>query len=197
MPASTSSLPRPLAPPAAAAGATHSALKDKATYKRLHASSVAQGELFFHNLGNGFAWRNKPATGRARAVTPRGGHAPAGSFFPGGRFNVVTNCVNRHVDANQGGATAVAWPGGGLPFAEAAASAARVAGWLRRAGVSRGDSVALYLPAGPDSVTGLLAVTALGAAALVLDPAAPAEASASALAASRARASRSPHLAAP
>jgi histidyl-tRNA synthetase len=42
--------------------------------------------------------------------------APAAAFFEGGRLNVAVNCVTRHVDAGQTGATAIAWPGGGLSF---------------------------------------------------------------------------------
>lgn len=175
-----------LQPAAAAAGSAHSALKDRKTFNRLHASSVAQGELFFHNLSGGFEWRNKPATGRARAVATKNGYLPTGAFFAGGRLNVAVNCVSRHLDA-KGAATAIAWPGGGLPFADADAAAFAQAAWLRRAGVARGDAVAIYLPAGPDLVTALLAAAAIGAAACVLDPAAPTPHAAAALAASGAR----------
>ena len=58
-----------------------------------------------------------------------------------------------------------------LTHAQLAAGVETLAQQLARAGVRRGDRVALALPNGPDSVLLLLAVTALGAAAAPLNPA--------------------------
>ncbi len=56
-------------------------------------------------------------------------------------------------------------------YEELADASARVAGLLRRAGVERGDRVALVLPHGPEIVETLLGIALLGAAAAPLNPA--------------------------
>ncbi|MFE5476488.1 amino acid adenylation domain-containing protein [Nocardia sp. NPDC056541] len=61
-------------------------------------------------------------------------------------------------------APAVLWePTGQLTYGELAADALAVAGALREAGVTPGDSVAVQLPKGPDQVVAVLGVLAAGA----------------------------------
>ncbi|MFC9968789.1 amino acid adenylation domain-containing protein [Nocardia ignorata] len=61
-------------------------------------------------------------------------------------------------------APAVLWePAGQLTYGELAADALAVAGALREAGVTPGDSVAVQLPKGPDQVVAVLGVLAAGA----------------------------------
>ena len=72
----------------------------------------------------------------------------------------------------EAGHPALVVPGSGeaLTYAQVADQVEALAG-ARRAGVRRGDRVALTLPNGPDVVLLLLAVIALGAAAAPLNPA--------------------------
>jgi oxalate---CoA ligase len=58
-----------------------------------------------------------------------------------------------------------------LTYGQVADRVASLAGSLARAGVRRGDRVALTIPNGPDVIQLLLAITALGAAAAPLNPA--------------------------
>ncbi|MFE1594390.1 AMP-binding protein [Nocardia sp. NPDC058705] len=61
-------------------------------------------------------------------------------------------------------APAVLWePAGQLTYGELAADALAVAGALREAGVTPGDSVAVQLPKGPDQIVAVLGVLAAGA----------------------------------
>ncbi|KAF0848037.1 non-ribosomal peptide synthetase [Nocardia caishijiensis] len=61
-------------------------------------------------------------------------------------------------------APAVLWePAGQLTYGDLAADALAVAGALREAGVTPGDSVAVQLPKGPDQVVAVLGVLAAGA----------------------------------
>jgi len=71
------------------------------------------------------------------------------------------------------GSVAIVCPDDGstLTYEELAASATRVAALLRRAGVERGDRVALVLPNGPEIVETLFGIAMLGAMAAPLNPA--------------------------
>jgi hypothetical protein len=158
--------PPPVEPPPAPPA--HSAIKDRAAFDRLHAASTSQPAAFWTNLAGGLAWRNAPASGAGAARVTPAGFAPP--FFAGGRLSLTTNALTRHVDAGQGAARALAFAGGGLCFADADAVAWRLAGWLRGAGVQRGDVVAVCLASGPDLGLAVLAAAGAGAAVLCLDP---------------------------
>lgn len=155
----------------------HSALRDRAQFDRLHASSVATPSAFFGNLASGFEWRNAPASSHSKqALSPSPSpsstsFSPPPPWFVGGRLNVALNCLDRHVDAGRGGQPAFVWPseGGGerdgwsssssndkrasavgaLSYEDAASRVAELAAWLSRSsGVGAGDSVAIMLPPG-------------------------------------------------
>ena len=155
----------------------HSALRDRAQFDRLHASSVSAPSAFFGNLASGFEWRNAPALSHSKQALTRNGSSPTGKgftppppWFVGGRLNVAVNCLDRHVAAGRGAQPAFIWPSGegagddkkksssksnnstttaSLSYEDAASRVAELASWLSRsAGVGAGDSVALMLPPG-------------------------------------------------
>ena len=171
--------PPPLPPPPAASSPPppqHSALRDRAQFDRLQASSVATPSAFFGNLASGFEWRNAPASSHSKqslssptTTGSTGSAAPPPPWFVGGRLNVALNCLDRHVAAGRGAQPAFVWPsssggggGGGseeqgdassvvetLSYEAAASRVAELAQWLSRsAGVGAGDSVAIMLPPG-------------------------------------------------
>lgn len=158
--------PRPASPPPP----QHSALRDRAQFDRLHASSVSTPSAFFGNLASGFEWRNAPASSHSKqslVVSSSGSGstapAPPPPWFVGGRLNVAINCLDRHVAAGRGAHPAFVWPrdcearGSSassssvetLSYEDAASRVAELASWLSRsAGVGAGDSVAIMLPPG-------------------------------------------------
>ena len=150
---SASSLPPPLP--------QHSALRDRAQFDRLHASSVSTPSAFFGNLASGFEWRNSPASSHSKQSLSSSttGSTPPPPWFVGGRLNVAINCLDRHVAAGRGAQPAFVWPSGEedndtrsvetLSYEKAASRVAELASWLSRsAGVGAGDSVAIMLPPG-------------------------------------------------
>ncbi|TCJ94175.1 mycobactin phenyloxazoline synthetase [Nocardia alba] len=93
------------------------------------------------------------AATRAR-VNATGGPVSGGLLHTGFFANAATNPS----------APAVLWePTGQLTYGELAADALAVAGALREAGVTPGDSVAVQLPKGPDQIVAVLGVLAAGA----------------------------------
>lgn len=88
-------------------------------------------------------------------------------WFVDAELNIVDNCVRRwrdaapdHVairhEAEDGRITT-------MTFRELADEVARAAAGLRRLGIGRGDSVALYLPMIPEAVVAVYAIAAIGA----------------------------------
>jgi acetyl-CoA synthetase len=92
-------------------------------------------------------------------------------WFVGGRVNVAHNCVDRHMRDGHGADTALYYePDSGRPeearrvtFQELSTLVDCCAGALAAAGVSRGDSVALYAPMQVPTVVVLFATMKLGA----------------------------------
>jgi acetyl-CoA synthetase len=95
-------------------------------------------------------------------------------WWPGGRMNIVDSCLDRWLESPaQAAKPAVVWEGEGgevrrLTYRELDAEVRRLAGALRRLGVSTGDRVAVYLPLVPEAAVALLACARLGAIFLPL-----------------------------
>ncbi|WP_194825767.1 non-ribosomal peptide synthetase [Nocardia sp. XZ_19_231] len=118
------------------------------------------------------------STGRTRFAGGAGWQAEAGVRIPAEQAATRAR-VNATAGPASGGllhtvffanaamnpsAPAVLWePAGQLTYGELAADALAVAGALREAGVTPGDSVAVQLPKGPDQIVAVLGVLAAGA----------------------------------
>ena len=117
--------PPPPPAPASPPPPQHSALRDRAQFDRLHASSVSTPSAFFGNLASGFEWRNAPASSHSKqslvspsssssssssSSTPGTSSAAPPPWFVGGRLNVAINCLDRHVAAGRGAHPAFVWP---------------------------------------------------------------------------------------
>ncbi len=95
--------------------------------------------------------------------------APFTRWFPGGKTNLCTNAVDRHVWAGNGDKPAVLWesPESGqsrtLTFQELYRDVNRFAAVLRRHGVKKADRVLIYLPMVPEALVAVLACVRIGA----------------------------------
>lgn len=103
-----------------------------------------------------------------------------GHWFPGGRLNVSTNCVDRHA-RTRGDQVAIRWEGElgdrrDITYAELLADVTTLARALRSLGVQPGDVVALHLGWIPEIVAAMLACARVGAVHAVLPTPLPAEA---------------------
>lgn len=116
-------------------------------------------------------------------------HAPdgrRGRWFVGGRLNVSTNCVDRHLPG-RGDRVAVHWEGEPgdrrtLTYAQLHEEVVAVTEALRGLGVAAGERVALHLGWLPETVAVMLACARLGAVHALLPTPLPADALADRLA---------------
>ncbi|MGH7278082.1 MAG: AMP-binding protein, partial [Candidatus Rokuibacteriota bacterium] len=89
-------------------------------------------------------------------------------WFPGGELNLAANCVDRHLAGPRRDAPAIVWESDAgetrtLTYAELAAEVSRLAGALRRLGVTAGDRVGVFLPMSPEAAIATLAIVRIGA----------------------------------
>lgn len=89
-------------------------------------------------------------------------------WFVGGKFNIVYNCLDRHMQTPTRKKVAFYWEGDGgetrtLTYEDLFVLTNRFAQGLRNLGVQKGDRVAIYMPAIPEQIAAVLAVARLGA----------------------------------
>lgn len=92
---------------------------------------------------------------------------PFVKWFSGGKTNASYNCLDRHIEAGNGGKVALYWegePGDArvITYAEMHASVCRFANVLKKLGVQTGDRSIIYMPMVPEAVVAMLACARLG-----------------------------------
>ncbi len=94
--------------------------------------------------------------------------APFANWFVGGKLNVAYNCVDRHVQAGNGGRVAIHWEGEpvgnqrSITYAELKDEVCKAANALTDLGLVPGDRVAIYMPMVPEAIISMLACARLG-----------------------------------
>lgn len=91
-------------------------------------------------------------------------------WFVGGRVNIVSNCIDRHVE-RRGGHVAIRWEGDDgevrtLTYAQLDAEVSRLANAMRAAGVGKGDFCGIYMPMVPEVAVAFFACMKIGAVAI-------------------------------
>jgi acetyl-CoA synthetase len=93
---------------------------------------------------------------------------PFAKWFVGGRLNAAYNCVDRHVEAGNGGKVAFHWEGEPgdtrtITYDDLKTMVCKAANALTDLGIRTGDRVAIYLPMLPETVAAMLACARIGA----------------------------------
>jgi len=93
---------------------------------------------------------------------------PFFKWFVGGKFNIVYNCLDRHVQTPTRSKIAYYWEGDDgtvrfITYKELYVMTNQLARGLQNLGVEKGDRVAIYMPMIPELVAAVLAVARLGA----------------------------------
>jgi acetyl-CoA synthetase len=93
---------------------------------------------------------------------------PHAEWFVGGRINAAYNCLDRHLQTWRRNKAAIVWEGEPgeqrtLTYGQLHREVSRFANVLKRAGVERGDRVALYMPLVPELAIAMLACARIGA----------------------------------
>jgi acetyl-CoA synthetase len=93
---------------------------------------------------------------------------PHAQWFAGGKINVSTNCLDRHVSGPRANKAAIVWegePGDSrvLRYQDLHREVCKFANVLKRLGVRPGDRVTIYMPMVPELVVAMLACARIGA----------------------------------
>jgi acetyl-CoA synthetase len=94
---------------------------------------------------------------------------PYAKWFLGGKLNVAWNCLDKHVEAGNGGRVAYYWEGEPegdrreITYADLLEEVTKLANGLRSLGVGKGTPVGIYMGMVPEAPIAMLACARLGA----------------------------------
>jgi acetyl-CoA synthetase len=131
-------------------------------YERLRAEAAASPEDFWARMAEQeLHWFRKWDT--VLKWEP-----PHAEWFVGGRLNISYNCLDRHLQTWRRNKAAIIWEGEPgdqrtLTYQQMHAQVCRFSNVLKRAGVEKGDRVALYMPLIPELAIAMLACARIGA----------------------------------
>lgn len=140
------------------------ALVDEETYQREYAQSIQDPAGFWGAKASEYLswdtpWTNTFEYDFSTAET---------SWFKGGRLNVTTNCIDRHLAA-RADQTAIIWEGDYIDDSKRISyqtlhdNVCQLANGLKARGVKKGDRVCIYMPMIPEAAYAMLACARIGA----------------------------------
>jgi acetyl-CoA synthetase len=131
-------------------------------YKEFYNWSLANREEFWSDMARELHWEKPFDT--VFEWTDK----PFFKWFNGGKFNIVYNCLDRHLGTPVENKIAYYWEGDDgstrtLTYKELYQEVNRLAAALQKLGVQKGDRVSIYMPAIPEQIIAVLACARLGA----------------------------------
>ena len=134
-----------------------------ASYDETYRRSLEDPEGFWGEAAAAIDWTKAPET------VLDDSRSPFTRWFPDGELNTSYNALDRHVEAGDGDRTALIYDSPvtdtvrRYTYAEALDEVARLAGALAGLGVTKGDTVLIYMPMVPEAAFAMLACARLGA----------------------------------
>lgn len=133
-------------------------------YKRMYDQSINDPETFFGDMARKFLHWDRPFTAVKYGTLGEGDIA----WFLNGELNACYNCVDRHAALTPDKPALIYEPDEEsevrtITFSQLLREVCKVAGVLKRWGVQKGDTVAVYLPMIPATIVAMLAIARLGA----------------------------------
>jgi acetyl-CoA synthetase len=146
-------------PPPSFADEAH--IKSLAQLQELRLEAEANPESFWSRMAGELDWFKK--WDKVLEWEP-----PHAKWFLGGEINISYNCLDRHLSTWRRNKAALIWEGEPgeqrtLTYQQLHAEVCRFANVLKKAGVVKGDRVALYLPLIPELAIAMLACARIGA----------------------------------
>ncbi len=131
-------------------------------YRRLAKRAANDPETFWSDIASELHWF-RPWKKVVRWK------APSAKWFVGGKTNMSYNCLDRHLDGWRRTKAAIIWEGEPgevrtLTYGQLHADVCRLTNVLRSLGVSKGDTVAIYMGMVPEAAIAMLACARIGAA---------------------------------
>ena len=134
-----------------------------ADYEKVFAESIKQPETFWAKAAEDIDWYKK-CDEVLDASNP-----PFYRWFKGGSLNTCHNAVDRHVAAGRGDQDAIIYDSPvtdtitKITYSQLQDKVARLAGGLKKLGVTKGDTVIIYMPMIPEAAFAMLACARIGA----------------------------------
>ncbi|MXV82505.1 acetate--CoA ligase [Candidatus Poribacteria bacterium] len=134
------------------------------TYHAQYAESIQYPEAFWATVAERLTWYQKWNTVRDYDFI----NAEI-KWFEGGTLNACYNCLDRHIEAGHGDATAIIWEGNApsedktFSYSELLAEVKKFANVLKAQGIEKGDRVCIYLQMVPELAIAMLACARIGA----------------------------------
>ncbi|MDA1275778.1 MAG: acetate--CoA ligase [Verrucomicrobia bacterium] len=143
-------------------------IKSLQQYKKLYRESIQSPEEFWSKQAHSELLWFKPWKKTLQWKTPDA------KWFVGGKLNVTTNCLDRHLDTGTANKAAIIWEGepatDGKPGEERVLTYRQLhrevclfANVLKKHGAQKGDRVLIYLPMVPEAAIAMLACARIGA----------------------------------
>jgi acetyl-CoA synthetase len=153
-------------PPKEFARAAH--IKSMAEYRAMYNESIRSPEKFWARQAKQELVWFKPWT---KVLQWK---APFAKWFIGGKLNVSSNCLDKHLDTPTANKAAIIWEGEPategkpgeervLTYRQLHREVCRFANVLKRNGLKKGERVLIYLPMVPEAAIAMLACTRIGA----------------------------------
>ena len=133
-------------------------------YQTQYAKSIQDPEAFWAEIAERLTWYQKWDTVHNYDFA----NADI-KWFEGGTLNACYNCLDRHVEAGHGDATAIIWEGNNpsedktFSYSELLAEVKKFANVLKAQGIEKGDRVCIYLQMVPELAIAMLACARIGA----------------------------------
>ena len=133
-------------------------------YQAQYAESIQDPEAFWATIAERLTWYQKWDTVRDYDFV--NGDI---KWFDGGTLNACYNCLDRHIEAGHGDATAIIWEGNDpsedktFTYSELLTEVKKFANVLKAQGVEKGDRVCIYLQMVPELTIAMLACARIGA----------------------------------
>jgi acetyl-CoA synthetase len=150
-------------PPAAGQATAH--IKNMDEYKAIYKRSIEDPEGFWAERAEELITWDK----KWDKVLDADMHTPVIKWFDGGKLNVSTNCLDRHLTDGRRNKAALIWQGEPeedvkvYTYQMLHREVCRFANVLKSHGVKKGDRVSVYLPMIPELAISLLACARIGA----------------------------------
>jgi acetyl-CoA synthetase len=131
-------------------------------YRALYREALETPDVFWGRVAGESRW-TKPWS----EVLDWSG-APFARWFVGGETNLTDNCLDRHLATARRDKIAILWEGEpgdvrAFTYAELHREVCRFANALKRIGVTKGDTIVLYMPMVPELAIAMLAAARIGA----------------------------------
>ncbi|MHA1266893.1 MAG: acetate--CoA ligase [Candidatus Helarchaeota archaeon] len=138
-------------------------VKSMAQYREMWKESIEDPDKFWGKLVDSITWIKKPTKIWDDSKFP-----PIAQWFVDGKLNATYNAIDRHINEGKGDKVAIYWEGDDpndtrvLTYNDLLEEVCKFGNVLLKAGMKKGDRIAIWLPMLPELVIAMLAAARFG-----------------------------------